>query len=81
MIASKYCHMYVRDQAALPVHPIFFPGRLIPQGFLLLAGTLLHDDKLLMAGARTGPRAAPLTKLRVLLQTDGLLLLACCIFV
>ena len=47
--------MCVKDQAALPVHPIFFSERLIPQEILLLAGTFMHNDKLLMAGARTGP--------------------------
>ena len=80
-IARKDCHVCVRDQTALPVHTIFFLGRLTPYGILLLAGTLMHSDKLLMAGARTGPSTTPPTKLRVLLQTDGLLLLPCCIFV
>ena len=73
--------MCVRGQAALPVHPIVFPGRLKPQGILLLAGTFMCTDKLLEAGARPGPGVILLTEMRMLLQTDGLLLLTCCIFV
>ncbi len=73
--------MCVRDQAALPVHPNVFPGRLTQHGILLLAGTFMYIDKLLEAGARPGPGIIPPTKMRVLLQTDGLLLLTCCIFV
>ena len=66
--------MCVRDQAALPVHPVVSPGRLKLYGILLLAGTFMCTDKLLEAEARPGLGVIPLTKVRVLLHTGGLLL-------